>query len=132
MLAVDPSSQKSSGSIMADKTRMKRLAVHPNAFIRPSPSRSFLGGAAEKSHETLLVCEASGYDVIIIETVGSGQSETEVASMVDFFLVLMLPGAGDELQRFFDKSERLIWQFCMILADVLIKVHVSFSSDLMR
>ena len=98
VLAVDPSSKKSGGSIMADKTRMKRLAVHPNAFIRPSPSRCFLAGVAEKSRETLLVCEAAGYDVIIVETVGSGQSEIEVASMVDFFLVLMLPGAGDEFQ----------------------------------
>ena len=98
VLAVDPSSTRSGGSIMADKTRMERLSVHPGAFIRPSPSGGCLGGVARKTRETLLVCEAAGFDVIIVETVGVGQSETTVASMVDFFLVLMLAGAGDELQ----------------------------------
>jgi LAO/AO transport system kinase len=98
VLAVDPSSSRSGGSIMADKTRMERLSVRANAFIRPSPSGGTLGGVARKTRETMLVCEAAGFDVIIVETVGVGQSETTVASMVDFFLVLMLAGAGDELQ----------------------------------
>jgi len=98
VLAVDPSSSRSGGSVMADKTRMEKLAVEPNAFIRPSPSGGTLGGVARKTRESMLVCEAAGFDVIIIETVGVGQSETTVASMVDFFLVLMLSGAGDELQ----------------------------------
>jgi LAO/AO transport system kinase len=98
VLAVDPSSSRSGGSVMADKTRMEKLAVEKNAFIRPSPSGGTLGGVARKTRETMLVCEAAGFDVIIVETVGVGQSETTVASMVDFFLVLMLAGAGDELQ----------------------------------
>ncbi len=98
VLAVDPSSSKSGGSIMGDKTRMERLSLEPNAFIRPSPSGGTLGGVARRTRETIVVCEAAGYDVIIVETVGVGQSETTVASMVDFFLVLMLAGAGDELQ----------------------------------
>ena len=98
VLAVDPSSTRSGGSIMADKTRMERLSVAPGAFIRPSPSGGTLGGVARMTRETLLLCEAAGFDVVIIETVGVGQSETTVASMVDFFLVLMLAGAGDELQ----------------------------------
>jgi GTPase len=98
VLAVDPSSSRSGGSVMADKTRMEKLAVQENAFIRPSPSGGTLGGVARKTRETMLICEAAGYDVIIVETVGVGQSESTVASMVDFFLVLMLAGAGDELQ----------------------------------
>ncbi len=98
VLAVDPSSSRSGGSVMADKTRMEKLSVVKNAFIRPSPSGGTLGGVARKTRETMLVCEAAGFDVIIVETVGVGQSETTVASMVDFFLVLMLAGAGDELQ----------------------------------
>ena len=98
VLAVDPSSSRSGGSVMADKTRMEKLSVEENAFIRPSPSGGTLGGVARKTRETMLVCEAAGFDVIIVETVGVGQSETTVASMVDFFLVLMLAGAGDELQ----------------------------------
>ncbi len=98
VLAVDPSSTRSGGSVMADKTRMEKLSVHPNAYIRPSPSGGALGGVASKTRETMLVCEAAGFDVLIIETVGVGQSEITVASMVDFFLVLMLAGAGDELQ----------------------------------
>ena len=98
VLAVDPSSGRTGGSVMADKTRMERLSAEPNAFIRPSPSGGALGGVARKTRETMLICEAAGYDVIIVETVGVGQSETTVASMVDFFLVLMLAGAGDELQ----------------------------------
>ncbi|MBA4368827.1 MAG: methylmalonyl Co-A mutase-associated GTPase MeaB [Desulfobacterium sp.] len=98
VLAVDPSSKRSGGSIMADKTRMERLSIDPNAFIRPSPSGGTLGGVARKTREAMLLCEAAGFDIIIVETVGVGQSETAVASMVDFFLVLMLAGAGDELQ----------------------------------
>ena len=98
VLAVDPSSARSGGSVMADKTRMEQLSIHPQAFIRPSPAGETLGGVARKTRETMLICEAAGFDVIIVETVGVGQSETTVASMVDFFLVLMLAGAGDELQ----------------------------------
>jgi LAO/AO transport system kinase len=98
VLAVDPSSSRSGGSILGDKTRMEKLAVDANAFIRPSPSSGSLGGVGRKTRETMLVCEAAGYDVVIVETVGVGQSETTVASMVDFFLVLHIAGAGDELQ----------------------------------
>ena len=98
VLAVDPSSQLTGGSIMGDKTRMNELAQHPEAFIRPSPSSGILGGVARKTRETMLICESAGYDVIIVETVGVGQSETMVDSMVDLFLLLMLPNAGDELQ----------------------------------
>ena len=98
VLAIDPSSSRSGGSILGDKTRMQQLATNELAFIRPSPSGGTLGGVAGKTRETMLICEAAGYDVIIIETVGVGQSETTVASMVDFFLVLMIAGAGDELQ----------------------------------
>lgn len=98
VLAVDPSSSRSGGSVMADKTRMEKLSGVESAFIRPSPSGGTLGGVARKTRETMLVCEAAGFDVIIVETVGVGQSEATVASMVDFFLVLMLAGAGDELQ----------------------------------
>src|SRR6478736_6369820 len=98
VLAVDPSSTRTGGSILGDKTRMARLAVDPAAFIRPSPSSGTLGGVAMKTRETMLLCEAAGFDVVLVETVGIGQSETTVADMTDFFLVLMLPGAGDELQ----------------------------------
>ena len=98
VLAVDPSSTRTGGSILGDKTRMARLSADPNGFIRPSPSSGTLGGVAAKTRETMLLCEAAGFDVILVETVGIGQSETAVADMTDFFLVLMLPGAGDELQ----------------------------------
>ena len=98
VLAVDPSSQISGGSILGDKTRMEELAREEGAFIRPSPAGQTLGGVARKTRETMLVCEAAGYDVIIVETVGVGQSEITVASMVDFFLLLQIPNAGDELQ----------------------------------
>ncbi|WP_375464440.1 methylmalonyl Co-A mutase-associated GTPase MeaB [uncultured Methylobacterium sp.] len=98
VLAVDPSSTRTGGSILGDKTRMARLALDQNAFIRPSPSSGTLGGVAAKTRETMLLCEAAGFDVILVETVGVGQSETAVADLTDFFLVLMLPGAGDELQ----------------------------------
>ena len=98
VLAVDPSSPSSGGSILGDKTRMETLANNENAFIRPSPTAGTLGGVAKRTREAMLLCEAAGYDVILIETVGVGQSEFEVASMVDCFLVMMLPGAGDSLQ----------------------------------
>ena len=98
MLAVDPSSPVSGGSILGDKTRMERLAQDERAFIRPSPSGGSLGGVAQRTREAMLVCEAAGYDVVIVETVGIGQSEIAVHAMVDFFLVLLQPGAGDELQ----------------------------------
>jgi LAO/AO transport system kinase len=98
VLAVDPSSARTGGSILADKTRMARLGSDPNAFVRPSPSSGTLGGVAAKTRESMLVCEAAGYDIVLVETIGTGQSETMVADMTDFFLVLMLPGAGDELQ----------------------------------
>ncbi len=98
VLAIDPSSSRTKGSILGDKTRMQTLSIHDHAFIRPSPASGTLGGVARKTRETMLLCEAAGYDTIFIETVGVGQSETAVHSMVDFFLLLMLAGAGDELQ----------------------------------
>ena len=98
VLAVDPSSRRTGGSILADKTRMAHLANDANAFIRPSPASGTLGGVAAKTRETMLLCEAAGHDVVLVETVGVGQSEIAVADMTDFFLLLMLPGAGDELQ----------------------------------
>ena len=98
VLAVDPSSSVSGGSILGDKTRMERLSVHERAFIRPSPSAGTLGGVTEKTREALLVCEAAGHDIVIVETVGVGQSETAVAGMTDMFVLLQLPNAGDDLQ----------------------------------
>ena len=98
VLAIDPSSERSKGSILGDKTRMEKLSVHPNAFIRPSPSAGSLGGVARKTRETIVLCEAAGYNNIFVETVGVGQSETAVHSMVDFFLLVQIAGAGDELQ----------------------------------
>ena len=98
VLAVDPSSSVSGGSILGDKTRMEHLSVHPNAYIRPSPSSGTLGGVAEKTREAMLIAEAAGYDVVIIETVGVGQSETAVSGMTDMFCLLQLPNAGDDLQ----------------------------------
>lgn len=98
VLAVDPTSQKTKGSILGDKTRMEKLSSDSRAFIRPSPSGSTLGGVSSKTREAMLLCEAAGFDVILVETVGVGQSETAVKGMVDFFLLLMLAGAGDELQ----------------------------------
>lgn len=98
VLAVDPSSRRTGGAILGDKTRMARLSVDPGAFVRPSPAGATLGGVARTTRETMLVCEAAGFDVILVETVGVGQSETLVAEMVDVFVVLMLAGAGDELQ----------------------------------
>jgi len=98
VLAIDPSSDRSKGSILGDKTRMEELAGRAEAYIRPSPSGGSLGGVARKTRETIILCEAAGFDTIFVETVGVGQSETAVHSMVDFFLLLMLAGAGDELQ----------------------------------
>ena len=98
VLAVDPSSSVSGGSILGDKTRMEKLSVHEKAFIRPSPSSGTLGGVAEKTRESIAVCEAAGYDVVIVETVGVGQSETAVARMTDMFVLMQLPNAGDDLQ----------------------------------
>jgi len=98
VLAIDPSSGQTGGSILGDKTRMEKLSTHPNAFIRPSPSAGTLGGVARKTRESIIMCEAAGFDTIIVETVGVGQSETAVRAMVDFFLLLLLAGAGDELQ----------------------------------
>ena len=111
VLAVDPSSARSGGSILGDKTRMQRLSMDPQAFIRPSPTSGTLGGVASKTREALLLCEAAGYDVVLVETVGVGQSELVVAQMTDVFVVLMLAGAGDELQG--------IKRGLMELADVL-------------
>jgi LAO/AO transport system kinase len=112
VLAVDPSSRRSGGSIMGDKTRMERLARDPHAFIRPSPSGGSIGGVARRTREAALVCEAAGFDVVIIETVGVGQSETAVADMVDCFLIVAAPGGGDELQG--------IKRGIMELADVVV------------
>jgi LAO/AO transport system kinase len=98
VLAVDPTSSRTGGSILGDKTRMSRLSTDPNAFIRPSPTGGTLGGVARATREAILVCEAAGFDVILVETVGVGQSEITVSEMVDFFLVLMIAGGGDELQ----------------------------------
>ncbi|NDP37648.1 MAG: methylmalonyl Co-A mutase-associated GTPase MeaB [Rhodoferax sp.] len=98
VLTIDPSSTVSGGSILGDKTRMERLSVHEHAYIRPSPSSGTLGGVAEKTREAMLVCEAAGYDVVIVETVGVGQSETAVANMTDMFVLMQLPNAGDDLQ----------------------------------
>ena len=98
VLAIDPSSERSKGSILGDKTRMEKLSVHPKSFIRPSPSAGSLGGVARKTRETIVLCEAAGFDKIFVETVGVGQSETAVHSMVDFFLLIQLAGTGDELQ----------------------------------
>ncbi len=98
VLAIDPSSERTKGSILGDKTRMEKLSIHPDAFIRPSPSAGSLGGVARKTRETIVLCEAAGYNSIFVETVGVGQSETAVHSMVDFFLLIQLAGTGDELQ----------------------------------
>ncbi|MBP1613974.1 MAG: methylmalonyl Co-A mutase-associated GTPase MeaB [Bacteroidetes bacterium] len=98
VLAIDPSSERSKGSILGDKTRMEQLAVHPKSFIRPSPAAGSLGGVARKTRETIILCEAAGFDKVFVETVGVGQSETAVHSMVDFFLLIQLAGTGDELQ----------------------------------
>ena len=112
VLTIDPSSTVSGGSILGDKTRMEKLSVHPQAYIRPSPSGGTLGGVAEKTREAILVCEAAGYDIVIVETVGVGQSELSVASMTDMFVLMQLPNAGDDLQA--------IKKGVMELADVVV------------
>ncbi|MGE3853827.1 MAG: methylmalonyl Co-A mutase-associated GTPase MeaB, partial [Planctomycetota bacterium] len=112
VLTIDPTSQVSGGSILGDKTRMHRLSINPHAFVRPSPTAGTLGGVARATRESMLVCEAAGFDVVLVETVGVGQSETVVDDMVDTFLVLLLAGAGDELQG--------IKRGLMELADVLV------------
>ncbi len=117
VLAVDPSSQRSGGSLLGDKTRMETLSTDPNAYIRPSPAGSSLGGVAHRTRETMLLCEAAGFDVILIETVGVGQSETVVHSMVDFFLLLLLAGAGDELQGMKRGIMELADALCITKAD---------------
>lgn len=112
VLAIDPSSPKTGGSILGDKTRMEKLARHPQAFIRPSPSRGMLGGIARKTYDTMLLCEAAGFDLIIIETVGVGQSETTAVDLVDVFMLLLAPASGDDLQG--------IKRGIMELADILV------------
>lgn len=117
VLAVDPTSQRSGGSLLGDKTRMETLSMDPNAYIRPSPAGDSLGGVAHRTRETMLLCEAAGYDVIVVETVGVGQSETVVHGMVDFFLLLMLAGAGDELQGMKRGIMELADALCITKAD---------------
>ncbi len=121
VLAVDPSSSVSGGSILGDKTRMERLSVHEHAYIRPSPSRGTLGGVAEKTREAMLVCEAAGFDVVIVETVGVGQSELAVAGMTDMFVLLQLPNAGDDLQA--------IKKGVMELADLVVVNKADLDAD---
>ncbi len=121
VLAIDPSSSVSGGSILGDKTRMEQLSVNPAAYIRPSPSSGTLGGVAEKTREAMLVCEAAGYDVVIVETVGVGQSETAVANMTDMFCLLQLPNAGDDLQA--------IKKGVMELADLVVINKADIDAD---
>jgi len=121
VLAIDPSSSISGGSILGDKTRMEHLSVHPNAFIRPTPSSGNLGGVAEKTRETMLVCEAAGYDIILVETVGVGQSEIAVSKMTDMFVLLQLPNAGDDLQA--------IKKGVMEIADLVVVNKVDIDPD---
>jgi LAO/AO transport system kinase len=121
VLTVDPSSSVSGGSILGDKTRMEKLSVHERAYIRPSPSSGNLGGVAEKTREAMLVCEAAGYDVVIVETVGVGQSETAVANMTDMFVLMQLPNAGDDLQA--------IKKGVMELADLVIINKADIDAD---
>jgi LAO/AO transport system kinase len=121
VLTIDPSSTVSGGSILGDKTRMEKLSVHDRAFIRPSPSSGTLGGVAEKTREAMLVCEAAGYDIVIVETVGVGQSETAVAGMTDMFVLMQLPNAGDDLQA--------IKKGVMELADLIVINKADLDSD---
>ncbi len=124
VLTVDPSSTVSGGSILGDKTRMEKLSVHERAYIRPSPSSGTLGGVAEKTREAMLVCEAAGYDVVIVETVGVGQSETAVANMTDMFVLMQLPNAGDDLQA--------IKKGVMELADLVVINKADIDADAAR
>jgi len=132
VLAIDPSSGQSKGSILGDKTRMERLSVQPEAFIRPSPSAGTLGGVARKTRETIILCEAAGFDTILVETVGVGQSETAVHSMVDFFLLLMLAGAGDELQGMKRGIMEMADAIAITKADGINKVPAEAASVLFR
>jgi LAO/AO transport system kinase len=121
VLTIDPSSTVSGGSILGDKTRMEHLSVHEKAYIRPSPSSGTLGGVAEKTREAMLVCEAAGYDVVIVETVGVGQSEIAVAGMTDMFVLMQLPNAGDDLQA--------IKKWVMELADLVVINKANIDAD---
>jgi LAO/AO transport system kinase len=120
-LTIDPSSMVSGGSILGDKTRMEKLSVHPQAYIRPSPSSGTLGGVAEKTREAMLVCEAAGYDIVLVETVGVGQSELAVAGMTDMFVLMQLPNAGDDLQA--------IKKGVMELADLVVINKADIDAD---
>ena len=130
VLAVDPSSGLSGGSILGDKTRMERLSVHERAYIRPSPSSGTLGGVAEKTREAMLVCEAAGYDVVIVETVGVGQSETTVAGMTDMFVLFQLPNAGDDLQAM--KKGIMEMADLIVINKADLAPHVMASLDVME
>lgn len=132
VLAVDPSSGNTKGSILGDKTRMEKLSIHPNAFIRPSPAAGTLGGVARKTRETIILCEAAGFDTILVETVGVGQSETAVHSMVDFFLLLMIAGAGDELQGIKRGIMEMADAIAITKADGLNKIHAENAMALYR
>jgi LAO/AO transport system kinase len=132
VLAVDPSSGVSGGSILGDKTRMPRLSTEPTAYIRPSPSAGTLGGVARKTRESMLVCEAASYDVVLIETVGVGQSETMVADMTDCFLALMLPGAGDELQGIKRGLLELVDVIAVNKADGLMRAAAELAAEQYR
>src|SRR6059058_4923789 len=121
VLAIDPSSSVSGGSILGDKTRMEHLSVHPQAYIRPSPSSGTLGGVAARTRESILVCEAAGHDIVIVETVGVGQSETAVAGMTDMFVLMQLPNAGDDLQA--------IKKGVMELADLVVINKADLDAD---
>ena len=134
VLTVDPSSTISGGSILGDKTRMEKLSVHERAYIRPSPSNGTLGGVAEKTREAMLVCEAAGYDVVIVETVGVGQSETAVANMTDMFVLMQLPNAGDELQAIkrgvMELADLVVINKADIDPDAAMRAEAMFASNL--
>lgn len=134
VLTVDPSSTVSGGSILGDKTRMERLSVNENAYIRPSPSSGTLGGVAEKTREAMLVCEAAGYDVVIVETVGIGQSETAVANMTDMFVLMQLPNAGDDLQAIkkgvMELADLVVINKADLDADAAMRARVQITSSL--
>ena len=132
VLAVDPSSPRTGGSILGDKSRMHELAQEERAFVRPSPSSATLGGVARRTRESMLVCEAAGFDVVLIETVGVGQSEVQVAEMVDFFLLLVQPGAGDELQGIKKGVVELADGFCVTKADGDLEQSALRARDFLR
>jgi LAO/AO transport system kinase len=134
VLTIDPSSTVSGGSILGDKTRMEKLSVHDKAYIRPSPSSGTLGGVAEKTREAMLVCEAAGYDIVIVETVGVGQSETAVANMTDMFVLMQLPNAGDDLQAIkkgvMELADLVVINKADIDADAAMRAHAQITSSL--